>query len=69
VISSTGVTGSPAVAMTRAVLPVETISTSAACRSRARSSRPVLSYTEMSARRISRRPTSSFTRMPPFFRQ
>ena len=43
VSSSTGVTGTPAAAIRAAVLPVETISTPAACRPDARSSRPFLS--------------------------
>ena len=41
--SSTGVTGTPAAAILAAVLPVETISTPAACSPDASSSRPVLS--------------------------
>ena len=40
---STGVTGTPAAAILAAVLPVETISTPAACSPDARSSSPVLS--------------------------
>ncbi len=43
VSSSTGVTGTPAAAILAAVLPVETISTPAACSPDARSSSPVLS--------------------------
>ena len=43
VSSSTGVTGTPAAAILAAVLPVEMISTPAACSPDASSSRPVLS--------------------------
>ena len=43
VSSSTLVTGTPAAAIRAAVLPVETISTPAACSPEARSSSPVLS--------------------------
>ena len=43
VSSSTGVTGTPAAAIRAAELPVETISTPAACSPAASSSRPVLS--------------------------
>ena len=52
VTSSTGVTGMPRSRMRAAVEPVDTISTPASCRPRASSSRPVLSYTLISARRI-----------------
>ena len=48
---STGVTGTPASAIVLAVDPVETISTPASCNPRARSTMPVLSYTEIRARR------------------
>ena len=47
---SPAVTGTPAAAIVAAVDPVETISTPAACRPCASSSRPVLSYTLTSAR-------------------
>ena len=57
VTSSTRVTGTPASAIRRAVDPVETISTPAACSPVARSSRPALSNTLTRARRIGRRPS------------
>src|SRR5699024_10920728 len=49
---STSMTGTPASAIFLAVEPVETISTPAACKPCASSSRPVLSYTLTRARRI-----------------
>ena len=56
VTSSTGVTGTPASAITFAVPPVETISTPAACRPVASSNRPLLSDTPINARRTGRCP-------------
>src|SRR5699024_1379914 len=55
VTSSTAVTGTPASAITEAVDPVETICTPAACRAWASSGRPVLSKTEIRARRTGMR--------------
>ena len=48
-------TGTPAAAIVAAVEPVETSSTPAACNALASSTRPVLSYTLISARRSGRR--------------
>ena len=49
--------------MVLAVEPVETMSTPASCRPRARSARPVLSYTLINARRIALRCQSSYCRL------
>ena len=49
------VTGTPCAAMVFAVEPVDTMATPASFRPSASSGRPVLSYTETSARRIGRR--------------
>ncbi len=56
VICSTGVTGIPASDSVRAVEPVDTNSTPAAPSAVPSSTRRVLSYTEISARRSGRRP-------------
>src|SRR5690606_37986304 len=53
--SATSVTGMPSPSMSVADPPVETIATPASCSPRTRSSRPVLTKTEMSARRTGRR--------------
>src|SRR5947207_5542867 len=53
--SSTRVTAIPSPAIRAAVEPVDTISTSASASARASSSRPLLSYTLTSARRMGRR--------------